>query len=520
VIKTIDSLKPKSSKGFDKVSNKLLKYVKNELANPLTKLINQMLNDSKFPSLLKIAKINPIHKKDDVHNFGNYRPISVLSSVSKVFERIIYNQIYEHFQSKKLFYKSQHGFRSSHSTESAMLELLDKIINDMDENKCPINVYMDLSKAFDTLDHSILLDKLHHYGFRGNSLNLLKSYLSDRSQFVEFNNITSEPFKIKCGVPQGSILGPLMFIIYINDLPNTTNSFSPIIYADDTTLLTSLNFTSLNNSYPSLNQELNLISDWLKVNKLSLNIEKTKAMIFHTPNRRINPPTLIIDEIQIDYVEKFNFLGLIIDKNLKWNFHVDAVAKKVCKTLGIMNRLKRLLPKHALLNIYNALILSYLNYGLINWGHKADRLLKLQKRAVRIITNSPYNAHSNNLFKQLNLLKVRDLCALHDYKFCYKMYNSMLPDYFQNDMLNRLNENSSHIHFTRQAHHLRLPAVRHEFARCSISYKYPLTMNNMPHNFKSKLATHSLNGLKFYFKRLTVESYQSECNIPNCYVCQ
>lgn len=175
------------------------------------------------------------------------------------------------------------------------------------------------------------------------------------------------------------------------------------------------------------------------------------------------------------------------------------------------------MPSNALLKIYCALILPYLNYGLLIWGWKSDRLLKLQKRAVRIISKSTYIAHTNLLFKNLNLLKIKDLCALHDYTFCYKMQNNMLPDYFLVDLKNSLFR--THEYSTRHANSYLLPAVRHEFARHSISYKYPFTINSMPENYKEKLCTHSLHGFKFYMRRLAVGSYGEECSILNCYVC-
>jgi hypothetical protein len=518
VIKIIDSMKPKTSRGVDLMSNKLLKYVKYELAPTITDLINLMIKNGTFPDSLKIAKVIPLFKKDNSHYFENYRPISILPSVSKVFERVIYNQIYKYFTDLNLFYKNQHGFRAYHSTEFAALQLLDKIIFEMDNNRLPINIYMDLSKAFDTLDHTILLTKLMHYGFRDKSFMLLKSYLNKRTQYVDFNDISSECLEMNCGVPQGSILGPLLFIIYVNDLSNATRFFEPIIYADDTTLFASL--TSSTDNTQTMDMELQHVSNWLKLNKLSLNVTKTKAMIFHSTRRHVHPPDLLIDGMRIEFVEKFNFLGLILDQNLKWNYHIDSVSKKVSKILGIMTKLKNCLPQQILLTIYNSLILSHMNYGLIVWGGKSGRLLKLQKRAVRIITKSRYNAHTNGLFKQLNVLKVEDLCALHDYKFCYKMYNEILPEYFLVDMMNRLNENSNHDHYTRQSNDIRLPAVRHEFARYSISYRYPSILNNMPSNFKEKFSTHSLSGFKIYFKRLRIASYHTNCIIPNCFVCQ
>ena len=520
VMKVIDSLKPKCTSGIDNISSKLLKLLKEELAPALTKLINKSLNDGIFPASLKIARVTPLFKKNDKHSFGNYRPVSVLSSISKVFEKVMYSQIYEHFSDHNLLYKSQYGFRSQHSTEYASLELVDRIIQDMDIGKTPINVYMDLSKAFDTLDHQILSDKLFYYGFRDKSFDLMVSYISNRKQCVNFNNVVSDKLTLKCGVPQGSILGPLLFIIYINDLPSIMVNFKAVVYADDTTLFTSLNVKSQNYNSRHLNDELCAISTWLKLNKLSLNVNKTKAMLFRTPQKQVNPPELVIDGLLIEFVSSFSFLGIIVDENLKWNFHINALSKKISKILGIMTKLRHSLPPQILLTIYNALILPHLTYGLLIWGWKSDRLFKLQKRAVRIVTGSKYNAHTSGLFKDLNILKLKDLCALQDYTFCYKLQNSMLPDYFQIDMNQRLlNVSSSHSYPTRQGNNLRLPSVRHEFARNSISYKYPVVMNNMPTCFKEKIATHSLFGFKYYFKTTTLQSYVNDCNLPNCFIC-
>lgn len=518
VIKAIDSLKPKTSFSQDRISNKLLKYIKYEIAWPLMELINYTFALGIFPNTLKIAKVTPLYKKNENYMFDNYRPVSVLSSVSKVYERIMHDQIYNHFNGLNLFYNSQYGFRSNHSTEYALLELTDRIITEMDNNNIPINIFMDLSKAFDTLDHKILLHKLNYYGFHDKSYDLLKCYLSNRFQYVVFNNVQSDLIEIKCGVPQGSILGPLLFIIYLNDMPNVTEYFTPIIYADDTTLFTTLNYNNVNDTQHNINDELQLISDWLKLNKLSLNASKTKAMLFHSPQRQISNPTIFIDDTEIDFVNEFNFLGIILDKNLKWRSHVTFISKKISKTIGILSKLKNTIPTNALLNIYNALILSYLNYGTIIWGWQSQNLFKLQKKAVRIIMKSKYNAHTNALFKQLNTLKIQDICALHDYKFCFKLINDLIPTYFSDNLSPR--ENIIHEHNTRYAHDLRLPAVRHEFARNGIRYKFPFMFNNMPEHFKDKIYTHSLFGIKFYFKRKTIETYDTVCRIPNCYICQ
>ena len=517
IIKTIDSLKLTHSVGYDRMSCKLLKLVKHELAIPLKLIINQSFESAVFPSLLKIAKIKPIHKKDSVHLLNNYRPISLLPIISKVFERIMYNQIFNHFTQNKLFYNSQYGFRQKHSTELASIEVVQTIINIMDKNELPLNIYIDLSKAFDSLNHKILLDKLKHYGIRGKSNDLLKNYLNERVQYVELNETRSNFCKIRCGVPQGSILGPLLFIIYVNDIINITQLLHPILYADDITLMTSINPTGERKEVvTAINKELNDIYDWLKTNKLSLNVAKTKCMVFHTPQRNVTLPDLYIHGKKLEFVQEFTFLGIILDKHLSWKPHINLVAKKISKACAILHKLKHNLPWYILRIIYNCLILPHLNYGLIIWGWRSNRLLTLQKRAIRSIANLGYIAHTSNAFRQLKILKLPDLCTLHDYLFCYKLLNNILPQFFY---LIPFLQKPLKYYDTRQCPKYQTPIVVHEFAKNTLQYKIPVTLNKMPEIFFDKIDTHSMDGFKTYIKHKFLENYSIECSISNCYTC-
>ena len=205
---------------------------------PILKIIiNQSLTTGVFPDKLKIAKVIPLYKKGDDRILDNYRPISLLPSISKVFEKIVFQQLYEYFVSNKLIYNSQYGFRQLHSTELASLELVDRLTQNLDAGKVSISVFLDLSKAFDTLNHEILLTKLSHYGVRGTANNWFHSYLSNRQQFVHYENTQSIMMPISTGVPQGSILGPLLFLIYMNDIHEASAKFHSVLYADDTSLV-------------------------------------------------------------------------------------------------------------------------------------------------------------------------------------------------------------------------------------------------------------------------------------------
>jgi hypothetical protein len=293
------------------------------------------------------------------------------------------DQITNFFNRFDLLYPSQYGFRGNYSTELAAIELSEKIQSAMDNNELAINIFLDLSKAFDTLDHETLLYKLKYYGFSENALVLMKSYLLNRKQFVEFKECQSNLLTIKTGVPQGSILGPLLFIIYVNDLVNSSEIFSPIMYADDTTLAATLNVFE-NSECPlaeNINNELNKVSTWLKLNKLSLNCEKTKCMVFHTPGRQLQYPSLFMNDCSIEIVNEFNFLGIVFDKSLTWKCHVNAVCKKVSKAIGILNKLKNYLPSHALKTIHNSLVLPHFNYGLLLWGSRSNKVFPIQKKS-------------------------------------------------------------------------------------------------------------------------------------------
>ena len=510
ILKIINNLKPKTSKGHDSMSSVLLKHVKHQIVKPLSQIINKTIDTGIFPDKLKIARVLPIYKKDDKSKLENYRPISILPAISKVFEKVLSHQINQHFLNNKLYYSSQYGFRQSHSTELTVLEIVDRIAYQMDQDNVPLNIYIDLSKAFDTIDHKILLHKLQYYGLNQNSLSLIQNYLTNRQQYVDFQNINSSLLPISTGVPQGSILGPLLFIIYINDIAKASQIFNFISYADDTTLFVSLNYTNSNTYSPNtttLNNEIVKVTEWLALNKLSLNTSKTKAMIFHTSQKRVTPPVIKIKDTIIEYVDSFPLLGIIINRNLNWTPHINHISKKISKTIGILKKIKHYLPTATLKSIYNSLINSHVNFGALCWGYNANSILNLQKKAVRIICNSSYNAHAQPLFKKLCLLTINDVVTLKLYKFYFRFINKKLPNYFLTT-ISLDPQNESHEHDTRQDLFI-LPRIKHKYCEFNLRYQLPIQLNKDITCITDKITTHSEYGYCKYIKNYLIDKYDA-----------
>ena len=519
ILKIISKLPSKNSAGHDDLSNKVIKYIGSVIAEPLSIIINQSFDTGIFPNVLKLAKVLPIFKKDDNQIFTNYRPISLLPVISKIFEKVSYIQFYNFLVQNKLLYGGQHGFRTQHSTETALYEFVDKVNNFLDTGYLPLATYLDLSKAFDTLDHSILLAKLNYYGVKNAALSWFQSYLTGRTQYTVFKECSSSTYPLITGVPQGSILGPLLFLVYFNDIYRSSNKVNMIMYADDTTVLFPLSPSNLQRDISVVNQELQNIQAWLSLNKLSLNISKTKYMVFHFPQRKIdfeNFPSPYINNEPIIRTSEFDFLGVIVHENLSWKPHVAKISIKIARTTGVLKRLQHTIPKHILKLLYNSLILPHLCYGILAWGVSCPRIQILQKKAIRYINKSKYNAHTEPLFKNNCLLNIADLYTLKSLKLYYKYEKESLPDYFTHMFLSHQTENPYN---TRQGS---TPIPQQPLkSACSnvIRYKIPLLIANTPLCILNKINTHSLDGFSWYIKRIMVNEYKVTCVIENCYIC-
>ena len=514
-MKAIDNLENKNSSGHDGISNKLLKSIRYELCKPLTLIINQMLSSGVFPETFKKSKIIPLYKKGDSSLLSNYRPISLLPTISKVFERIIYNQLYQYFNDNELLAEQQYGFRAQHSTEYAAIKLFDHISKEMDSGNTPTALYIDLSKAFDTLSFDIILQKLKHYGVMGTELRLLTDYLTNRKQYVVFNNHCSDITDIVNGVPQGSILGPLLFRIHINDLIRTSNKCKFIMYADDTTIYFNLEDFDPDNVSNEINNELEKITKWLQINKLSLNTQKTKLMIFHRKQKHIKELNIVINGTKIDRVESFNFLGLTIDETLSWAQHVDIVKKKVSKVIGIFYRLKNIFSMETMMILYKSLIASYLNYGLLLWGTESDKVLTLQKKAIRLISNSSYISHTNPLFIQHKLLKIGDLFKLKLLKLYYKLSYNLLPSYF--DKYREIIEHEPARIL--RINYIHPPLIRRVYAECSPLLQLIKLINDLRNDESDtilqqiEMRNNSYRTFSYNVSRLYLNTYDPVCPI-------
>ena len=436
VLKQLQLLKDGKAVGLDGLSSRLLRIASPIIASPLTKLMNLSINTGLFPNDWKVAKVVPLHKKGSTNDRGNYRPVSVLPVLSKLLERHVHQCFYSFLVQHKLLHPAQSGFRHSFSCETALANLVNKWSEAIDKGLLNGVVLLDLRKAFDLINHKILLQKLKLYKCSDMAMQWFQSYLDGRAQCTAYRGCVSDKQQLTVGVPQGSILGPLFFIVFINDLPLCIENSHIDMYADDSSI------TTMAKSVPELNvklnSDLNKISAWCTDNRMAANSSKTKSMLVTTWQKRNsldeNDRTLEL-YLQGNLLENTmneKLLGVQINNNLSWDEHIHYTEKIINRKLALLNKIKSYLPLAARKLFYNTHILPHMDYASIVWGRSSfiSRLLLLQKRAARSILNiTDIHYPSERMFKELKWMPIQDRIDYRTVTMVYRSLNHLAPSY-------------------------------------------------------------------------------------------
>ena len=441
ILREIQQLKNKKSVGLDGISVKILKMSKEVIIRPICYLINKSITSGIVPKKWKVAKIVPLHKKGDKANPNNYRPISILPCLSKILERVVQKQLVEHLNKNNLLTIEQSGFRPKHSTATALIKVTDEWLKSIDDGKFTGAVFVDLQKAFDLVNIQCLLNKLLQIGITGTPLKWFENYLSNRKIATCIGSCISEELSIGLGVPQGSILGPLLFIIFINDLPSVFDSCKVHLYADDTVIYFSNKNPQMVQS--TLNKELILLNKWMNKNKLKVNYDKTVCMLIGNRHmlQNFDRLDLCLNGYKISQVKTFKYLGLFIDAELKWDVHINNLCEKVGRMISFLRRLRLFVNRRILNQLYRSIILPHLDYADIIWQSSYEKytsqLQKLQNRAGRIILKLKPELHFsvNSIHEILHWETLKSRQKSHVEIMMYKILNDLTPNYLRQNVL-------------------------------------------------------------------------------------
>ena len=529
ILEVVKKLRPKTSFGHDEISSKIIKETINNIIQPITHIVNRSFVMGIVPNQLKIAKVIPVYKASNQDELKNYRPISLLPAFSKIFEKIMFQKMMSYLNSKDILYKHQYGFRAKHSTVHPIVHLLNNCAeaNNKQPKEMTLSVFCDLSKAFDVISHDILIKKLEHYGLRGIVQQWLNNYLSNRTQYVEFENEKYSIRNIECGVPQGSILGPLLYLIYVNDISNSTSG-KILSFADDTSLI--ITDDNIDNLFENANTELKIFYNWFCAKRLSLNTSKTKFSVLKpaTTKYRTNGQKLQINGVSLSqignaYEEKCTkFLGVHIDECLTWKYQIKHINSKISKSLFMIKQVKNILPAESLKTLYFSMIHPYLTYGDLAWGNSNQTTMKttqlLQKRAIRIINKVSYNSHTEPLFKSSKILNLKDQFVYDVILFMYDYSMKNLPSSFDGTFVTNCETQIKYR--TRQSKQIHIERCNSQFAGKLPLFAFPKIWNKWSSTIPD-YAEQSRSQFKKKVKSCMLANYNAEikCSNKRCADC-
>ena len=515
VLGIIKGMKSKSSSGFDKISNKLIKAAKEVLVYPITDIINSSIVQGKVPDQWKLAKVIALHKGGEKTDKNNYRPISLLSAFSKILEKTVHKQLYTFLESKILC-EEQFGFRNGRSTEQAIINYM-KNIEEGEENAYHASVFVDIRKAFDTVSHRILLAKMEHLGIRGNSLKWFEDYLKNRYQKTEVNGELSDILEVLNRVPQGSVLGPLLFLVYINDMPRAT-SLRTSLFADDTTLQKSNK--NLRKLEEEVNHELKLVQTWFEDNALALHPKKTRVILHNA--KKEEKIKLIFCNMEITRVGKneeeksFKFLGVHLDSELNFKAHMEHIIKRTRLITYNFIRLKNFLKLKHRAMIYNTLLKPVYEYAIPIWGHKISRVLtKAHKKTIRVLNRKPKHAHVEPILKRLQILHLEDLYKQKTIAILMKMKEKAVPKSLQTVMKWGFESND-----LRRAQQIKVTPSRDKFQTRNSLYWMRNLWNKLDDVTQAVVMYCPLKDTSKNAKDQLISKYYGYCDLKDCYSCK
>lgn len=489
IIDIIKSLKPSNSAGMDEISTNLLKHIAHQISRPLTHIINTSIEKGIFPTKMKTGKIIPIYKKGNKLQMENYRPISLLS-FSKILEKIVAKRLTSFLIKSNILSPNQFGFRQGLSTSDAIITYLDELFEGLNSGNNALGIFLDLSKAFDLVNHDILVSKLECYGVRGRPLSWFRSYLENRHHLVDIKGHQSQTLKLSMGVPQGSVLGPLLFIVYINDLDEFLNFGKIVMFADDTSILgLAPDIKTLQNATTQTNL---CLSKWFNGNKLKVNWDKTVFIKFTPTCHTCNESLLIrYDNKSIQQKSSHRFLGLEIDSSLKWNNHISNVCTKISSLCYVLRHLKKFVNDFVLKSFYFAQIQSVLAYGLICWGTQTQisKVFVMQKRAIRIMFELGPRVSCKPIFKREKILPLP----------CLYIYQVLIYTHKNINKFTTLGD--THEYKTRNMQKLKIPNHRTTLYEKGPKYNSIKIYNQLPNKYK----TMSLYNFKINVKKFLLE---------------